>query len=79
MKPQKAMTPLSSTVLLLCFAAILGLIIMSWGASMASKIPDTCSKVSLAVLKEGETVSVIPKINDIACNEKKIDISDTLK
>jgi len=79
MKSKKAMTPLASTVLLICFAAILGLIIMSWGASLANKIPDTCSKVSLTVSKEGEIVSVIPKINDIVCDDKKIDISNALK
>lgn len=79
MRSKKAMAALASTVLLICFAAVLGLIVMSWGTSAVGKLADPCSKVTLSVAKEGNAVNVIPKVNNILCNEKKIDITSIIK
>ena len=75
MRSKKAMTALASTILLICFAAVLGIIVMSWGTNIAGKTPDLCSKITLSIAKEGDAINVIPKINNVLCNDKKIDVS----
>jgi hypothetical protein len=79
MKSKKGIEALASTVLLICFAAVLGLIIMSWGTNIIGNSPNQCSKVTLSVVKEGNSINVIPKINDVLCNDKKIDVSGIIK
>ena len=75
MNSKRAMSAMVSTILLIGFAAVLGFIVMSWGEDMLGSVPDECSRVTLSISTEGEAIMVIPKINDISCNEKKLDIS----
>ena len=77
---KKSMSALVSTVLLICFAAMLGIVVMSWGASIIEETPsDECAKVMLSVSTENGAVSIIPKINNILCIDKKLDISELVK
>jgi len=75
---KKAMAALAATVLLICFAAVLGTIVMGWGTNFVAKA-DQCSKVTLSVVKEGDAINVIPKVDNVLCNDKKVDISGIIK
>jgi|TARA_B100002003_G_C14063743_1_gene511985 hypothetical protein len=81
MRFKKAMSPLVSTVLLIGFAAILGLVVMGWGTGIVGEmpIPDQCSKVTLSLSTEGNAIMVIPKLGDVSCKNKKLDISEIAK
>jgi hypothetical protein len=81
MRSKKAMSPLMSTILLIGFAAILGLVVMGWGTGVVGEIPikDPCSKVTLSLSTEGDSIMVIPKLGDISCKNNKLDISEMVK
>jgi hypothetical protein len=76
MKSKKAMSAIASTVILIGFAAMLGVVIMSWGTDIAENMPNECSKVTLSLATEGDSLMVVPKINNRVCNEKRLDISE---
>jgi hypothetical protein len=78
---KKAMSPLLSTICLISFAAILGLVVMGWGTGVVGEIPiqDPCSKVTLSLSSEEDVIMVIPKIGDISCKNNKLDISEMVK
>ncbi|MCK4522153.1 MAG: hypothetical protein KAU20_06265 [Nanoarchaeota archaeon] len=72
MKSRKAMAPLISTVILIVFAAMLGIMVMGWGTIYAESAD--CSSVSLIIEEENGVVRVVPKINNILCDEKSIEV-----
>lgn len=76
---KKAISTMTSTILLICFAAMLGLVVMSWGTTIAGAMPNECSKVTLSISREGDSIMVVPKINNLVCNEKRLDISEVIK
>jgi hypothetical protein len=79
MKSKRAMTSIASTIILIGFAAMLGLVVMSWGTSIADSMPDECSKVTLSISTEGNSIMVVPKVNNLVCNDKRLDISEVVK
>jgi hypothetical protein len=78
-KNKRAMSAMSSTILLIGFAAILGIFIMSWGTKIAGAMPSECSKVTLSIKTEGSSVMVVPKVNSLVCDDKRLDISEVSK
>ena len=50
---KKAISPLVSSILLISFAVVLGMIVMSWGKTTAATVvlPETCEGVSLNIIK----------------------------
>jgi hypothetical protein len=79
MMNKKAMSAMVATILLIGFAAVLGLVVMSWGTDVIGEVPDTCSKVSLSISTEGNAIMVVPKINSLLCKDKQLDISEIVK
>jgi hypothetical protein len=79
LKRKKAMSALVSTVILIGFATMLGFMVMSWGTGMAGQVPNECDKVTLSISTEGDSIMVVPKINNLLCNQQRLDISEILR
>jgi membrane glycosyltransferase len=78
MRSNPGISAFASTMILLFLAALLGVVVMSWGTNIAQAMPNDCSKVTLSITTEGDSVMVVPKMNNIACNEKRLDVSEII-
>jgi len=78
MRHKKGISPLVSTILLIGFASLLGLVVMGWGSTTIDSLPADCSSVSLAVTQIDNSLIVVPKLDTIVCKDQKLEVLKSL-